>query len=161
MLEPTTLAFYKGTDELEDRLVQWWTKGPYSHCEIIISENSYSSSARDGGVRRKQIVYDPTHWDFVQIHLDQLACLKWFIDHNGQKYDYVGLAGFVVPWRTNQVNRWFCSEALATILEIPQPFQLSPSALFMELFIHERFQAKFSYRGYTPLTASLVPASSF
>lgn len=32
----TKVAFYKGRHRLFDRLVQWWTRGPYSHCELLL-----------------------------------------------------------------------------------------------------------------------------
>jgi hypothetical protein len=158
MFEATTLAFYKGTEDKEDRLIQWWTKGPYSHCEIIIGGYSYSSSARDGGVRRKRIAYNLDNWDFVEVNLDQLACLQWFSVHDGEKYDYLGLIGFVVPWNAGRSDKWFCSEALAVVLDLPELPLLSPSSLFMQLFTHERFQAKFLHHVYSsavvPLTYS-------
>lgn len=29
------IAFYKGRTRWLDRVIQWWTKGPYSHCEVV------------------------------------------------------------------------------------------------------------------------------
>jgi hypothetical protein len=154
MTQATTLAFYKGTHAAEDRLIQWWTKGPYSHCEVVIDGYSYSSSARDGGVRRKRIVYNPKHWDFVQVNLDQLACLQWFAAHDGQKYDYLGVLGFVLPYQIGQTDRWFCSEALAVVLGLSAQPLVSPSALFMQLFMHERLAAVFLHHGHVSQTSS-------
>ena len=65
------VAFYKGTRSglsgLFNRLVRWWTRGPYSHCEVVFTDEPSkdggvlcgSSSKLDGGVRLKFVVLDP------------------------------------------------------------------------------------------------------
>ena len=45
------LALYKGRGTLFNALIRWWTRSPYSHCELVINGTCYSSSIRDGGVR--------------------------------------------------------------------------------------------------------------
>ena len=62
------LAFYKGREDLYDRLISWWTRGPYSHVELVISDNyCMSSSPKDGGIRFKHIDLRPDHWDLVEL----------------------------------------------------------------------------------------------
>lgn len=125
------VAFYKGRDAFLDRLIQWWTGSSYSHCEIVVNGVSYSSSPRDGGVRMKLIDFNPQHWDFVEVpEAHQAAVLQWFSEHYGAKYDWVGLLGFVFTHRLNSADRWFCSEACAAALGIPQPWTLTPRDLF-------------------------------
>lgn len=50
----------------------------HSHCELVIQGRCYSASDRDGGVRGK--------------------VLAWFRDHDGDNYDWVGIARFVLPF---------------------------------------------------------------
>ena len=51
-----------------NRLIAWWTKGKYSHVEIVLSDGtSYSSSFMDGGVRGKHIQFNGSNWDFINI----------------------------------------------------------------------------------------------
>lgn len=128
------LAFYKGRRGgfagLFDAAVRWWTRGPYSHVELVFDDHlSASASTRDGGVRFKRIDFHPDRWDFVEIGGDWQAALAWFEAHKGQGYDYAGLFGFV--WRPgNGVNRrWFCSEAVAAALGIRDPWRFCPNAL--------------------------------
>ena len=62
------LAFYKGREDFYDRLISWWTRGPYSHVELVINETyCMTSSPKDGGVRMKHIDFHPDHWDFVEL----------------------------------------------------------------------------------------------
>lgn len=102
------VAFYKGTSRLFNRAVSWWQRGPYSHCELVTGYEGgdaicYSSSFMDGGVRRKLIALDPSHWDLVSIDVtpeQAWAAERWFFEHLGEKYDVAGLVGFVWgPWR--------------------------------------------------------------
>lgn len=128
------LAFYKGPHAgfagLFDRAVRWWTRGPYSHVELVLSDGvCWSSSARDGGVRSKVIDLDPAKWDLVEVDGNELAARWWFEIHRGKKYDYLGLFGFV--WRTvrSPNSRWFCSEAVAASLGFTQSWRFDPNTL--------------------------------
>lgn len=133
------VAFYKGSEEFLDKVIQWWTKSPYSHCEIVIDGVSYTSSPRDGGVRGRIINWKPEHWDFIEVHPDVQPTpeqvRQWFFDHWGQKYDWLGLIGFVFPkgLRFNSQKRWFCSEACATALGLSNPSSFTPQGLYDEL----------------------------
>lgn len=128
------LAFYKGRRGgfagLFDAAVRWWTRGPYSHVELIFSNGlAASASQRDGGVRFKLIAFHPDRWDFVDVGGDELAAFAWFEDHDGAAYDYAGLFGFV--WRPGKGagRRWFCSEAIAAALRYRDPWRFCPNTL--------------------------------
>lgn len=136
------IAFYIGKKaenqnaKLFDIAVAWWTKGRYSHCEMVFNddlENAMcaSSSQRDGGVRMKLIDLTTGRWDVFDLKdCDEHAAYRWFDKHNGKKYDIPGLFGFVLPWRTHHPNRWFCSEACAAALGIESPHKFSPNGLY-------------------------------
>ena len=74
-----TLAFYKGRGSswwirLQDGLIRFATRSPYSHVELIVGraehdreETCLSSSGRDGGVREKRIVLERAKWDLVDL----------------------------------------------------------------------------------------------
>lgn len=62
------IAFYKATrpglQGIFNVLVRWWTRGPYSHTELVLEERHGlslcgSSSFIDGGVRLKWIKLKP------------------------------------------------------------------------------------------------------
>ena len=74
------LAFYKGNDKLLDKIITWTSRGIYSHVEIIIDNVSYSSSGRDGGVRRKALgtmhYNDVNKWDIFELKVEDANLFK-------------------------------------------------------------------------------------
>lgn len=128
------VAFYKATrpglQGLYSRAARFVDRGPYSHAELIFSDGmSASASYIDGGVRFKKIAYDPAHWDFVDVAGDEAAAMAWFIGHNGASYDLIGNLSFVFPLIPHSQRKWFCSEAIAAALGIPEPHRLGPNGL--------------------------------
>lgn len=137
------VAFYKGKKHLFNRLVSWWDNGPYSHCELLVEEVSvpdgsgdlsylcYSSSITDGGVRKKVIELESGKWDIIDVSsIDEAYAREWFKEHEGCKYDVIGLIGFLFRIIPGEKNRFFCSEAVAGMLGMKDGWRLSPNALF-------------------------------
>ena len=132
-------AFYKSTHPglpgVYNRLVRWWTRSPYSHVELVFGGGlAASSSAMDGGVRIKSIEFEPDKWDFVDLPegLAQPA-LQWFGRHEGAAYDYLGNVHFVLSPVAGSKRKWFCSEAVAAALGIPDPGRFDPGTLHAAL----------------------------
>jgi hypothetical protein len=130
------LALYKGRTRLFDRAVQWWTRSPYSHCELVFSTDNRgvsvcgSSSYLDGGVRIKHMALDPAKWDLLELPgLSDAQVRHWFVVHDGQRYDLIGLFGFVLPFVRESQTRWFCSEACAAAIGLGDAWRYSPGAL--------------------------------
>jgi len=127
-------AFYKGTrpglQGIANRAIRFVDRGEYSHCELIFSDGiSASSSLMDGGVRFKEIHFKPEHWDFVDLPEDETAARRWFTIHAGQKYDIWGDARFIIGLARHSNDRWFCSEAMAEALGIPESWRFGPNGL--------------------------------
>lgn len=134
------IAFYKGTRPglpgVFNRVVRWWTNGPYSHCEIVLQPLDdgmmlcASASNTEGGVRLKAIELDPGRWDLLDIpSADPSAVRQWFAVHDREGYDFLGLMGFVLRRNDGSKRLWFCSEACAAALEIPDPWRYCPNTL--------------------------------
>lgn len=128
-------AFYKGTrpgfQGLYSRGVRLVDGGPYSHCELIFSDGlSASASFTDGGVRFKRIEYAPDRWDIVTLpaHLEYQA-RRWFEWHQGDRYDLQGNFKFLAWFLPEDLNAYFCSEAIAAALSIDEPYRLGPNGL--------------------------------
>lgn len=124
------LAFYKGPGTFVDKLIRVITRSKYSHCEIVIDGVFYSSSIQDGGVRSKVINQNSGHWDFIEINGDIQKIKKWFKDHDDEKYDFFGAFGSILPFFSKKNNTWFCSEACAEALGLPNSGKYSPQELF-------------------------------
>jgi len=139
------LAFYKVTAkgaDWTDKIINWWTgKTGFSHVEIVVEENGklymYSSSGRDGGVRRKPHKYDENTWEYVNIVIEKDLFYKFFSLTKENKYDFAGILGFVLPFQDRE-NKWFCSEWCSNVLKIcgyqimftKEPSKISPNKLY-------------------------------
>ena len=132
-------AFYKGRTRPFNRLTAWWLKGAYSHVELILGADESgmaicaSSSMMDGGVRIKHMRLDPEHWDIVPVAGDPAQAWAWLRAHEGEGYDYLGLAGFVARVLGHDKERWLCSEAVADMLGIPESWRFDPCSLWAAL----------------------------
>jgi hypothetical protein len=132
------LAFYKGRGRLFDRAIRMFTRGPYSHVELVMKEptegaefTGFSASGRDGGVRIKTISYEIDKWDFVEIPwANSLAWLKAkrYLD---QPYDYLGIfLSQLLPLRRHLRGAWFCSELCAFAIGFDAPQIYSPNSFY-------------------------------
>lgn len=123
------IAFYKGTTKPFNWVVSKWTRGPYSHCEVVFSDGwCASSSFLDGGVRFKYIDLDPNHWDIIEVpNIDETMVRQWYIDHVGQKYDVRGLAAVLTPIPEDKI-RWFCNESIGAAIGLTNPWRFNPNS---------------------------------
>lgn len=126
------MAFYKGKGNFFDALVRLVTRSEYSHCEIVIDGVCWSSSPRDGGVRRTQINLQSGHWDVIDLVGNEEAVSLWFKSREGASYDWIGLIRTVIPFFPHSKTKWFCSEACGAALGI-NASTLSPQDLFDRL----------------------------
>ena len=139
------IAFYKYPREsawykvVLHQLTCWWTRGEYSHVEVVLGRNAdgtnicASSSARDGGVRIKNIKMPSYKWDLIEVEADVAQVRAWFDGQEGKKYDYLAWLGFLWRRETGSRNRWFCSEAVATALGYADGWRFDPNTLFVIL----------------------------
>lgn len=127
------IAFYKGPGKLFDHVIRAWTRGPYSHAEVVFDDDlsgpvlCASSSALDGGVRFKRMFLSPDRWDIIDVPaFDTAAALQWFVDHDGLKYDYLGLFSVWTPVKHSR-QRWYCTESIAAAANIKDPWRWDPN----------------------------------
>ncbi|MBS0474700.1 MAG: hypothetical protein JSR28_06075 [Proteobacteria bacterium] len=127
------LALYKPhrLSDIGGRLVCWWTRSPYSHCELVVGDECYSSSIRDGGVRRKRIDISGEHWTVVPLlHVNPLAVSQLYASTKGAGYGWLDLlAQQVLRTPFEDRNRWFCSEWVASALGLARPETWTPGML--------------------------------
>lgn len=128
-------AFYKGVrpgiNGIYNLLIKGWTRGPYSHVELVFSDGkSASSSFLDGGVRFKDIDYTSDKWDFIPLlDFNEREARRWFIKHQTEGYDVLGVSRFVIGFIGETKKRWFCSEAVATALGFKEAWRFEPNTL--------------------------------
>lgn len=134
------LAFYKGPPKRNDWLhtishyaIRLWTWSKYSHAEIVIDGVCYSSSSRDGGIRKKEIDLYSGRWDIVYLNIPKQKArqvLEWFNQHDGDKYDYLGIVRFVLPFIPHSKNKRFCFEAIGESLGFAGSHKLTANDLY-------------------------------
>jgi len=131
------LAFYKGRGRWFDRAIRVFTRGPYSHVELVMTKpvdgavfTGLSASGRAGGVGSKGSNQAPENGvlgEVPWVNSASWVASKRFI---GQPYDFVGiLLSQVFPFRRHERGAWFCSElcAYACGFDVPQIY--SPNGL--------------------------------
>ena len=120
------IAFYKGKGNVINTIVRKWTKSPYSHAELILNDAetwlSISPFMKAKVSSRKNLVYDPVDWDFIEMETtkEQHDIIEEFYDlTQGCGYDWIGLIlSQFLPFRIKTKNRWYCSEWIAYALRI-------------------------------------------
>ena len=125
------LALYKGKGLIGNALIRWWTRSPYSHCELVVDGVAYSSSLMDKGVRAKRIDFKSEHWDMVELPEPvRQQALDYFTATRGQRYSWLDLIRSQIFNRNaNEDGAAFCSEWCASALGLPNPATYSPRTL--------------------------------
>ena len=141
------VAFYKANNtnaSWKDKLIAWYTNGPYSHTELILIDGNKhimcSSSPREGMVRCKPHTIDNDSWDYVEVeisHKDIDTIKDFYNSILGMRYDWSGILGFILPTQ-DRTDRWFCSETVSNALKIIgfrpmwylEPSRVSPNKLY-------------------------------
>jgi len=113
-----SILFYKGEGTTFEKLIRWWTKSPYSHCEFLRSDGSCHSNDRFtqlSRIERFELVSDD--WDRQDIELPceivdrveqrQLAKVGTHYDWKGIIFSQFFSFGWHAP------NKWFCSKSNA------------------------------------------------
>jgi hypothetical protein len=138
------VAFFKGTHPgvlgLFNRLVRWATRSNVSHVELLLcSGDCVSATGVDKGVRLKKIDLSNTKmWQLVDVPpeiqerdvLDRLGLILDEAKETGGGYDYFGLFATMLPFLCREhPTKYFCSELVATLLGIKQPWRFNPATL--------------------------------
>ena len=118
--------------DIGGRLICWWTRSPYSHVEIVVNGVCYSSSLRDGGVRKKAIDLSKPHWRTIPIDWRaEEAALRVFQRYEGQPYGWGDLLTQHVLRLPVDDPGLLCSELCALMLGLPESTArgMTPGAL--------------------------------
>ena len=80
-------------------------------------------------MRAKRIDLVDEHWTVIPVAGDEERAIKLFEAHNGARYDWLGVMGFVLRPLAGKRRRWFCSEICAAALAIDDPWRFDPCSL--------------------------------
>lgn len=124
------LALYKDKKRWVDRAIEFVSRGPYTHCEIIIPSYGYmySASMVDGKrVRRKKIdnvpsLTDNKTWDVINLYIPKYRVehfLRWFETVNGKSYGVKTIIfNHIMRLPFDFKDEYICSEFCLTALEL-------------------------------------------
>lgn len=137
------LAFYQGKGNWKDALIRFFTKGKFSHCEIVVERQEnwgqydyrpvydcYSSSPRDNGVRMKTVQrLNPEHWVLVPVEMSETLIKAYFEQTNGKRYDWRGVLGLLFGIKQRK-DKFFCSEwCFNVIFNTDEGWRFNPNQL--------------------------------
>ena len=120
------IAFYRGPGNLMNRFIRWWTKSPYSHAELVLSDGitwvGISPFLKSKVDSRKKLTVDYNEWSLISLKVtqEQLDIIMEFYEYTeGQGYDWIGmLLSQFLPCKIKHKKRWYCSEWIAYALRI-------------------------------------------
>jgi hypothetical protein len=128
------LAFYRGKGTFIDSFIRWWTNSNYSHVELVINHEWYSSSIRDKGVRKKRMYPKLQNWDLLEVDIDIVHVLNIYNKYENSKYDFTGvLLTHLIPLNIESKNKKFCSELCAEFMKLDAPYTYTPESLCQKL----------------------------
>lgn len=100
-----------------------------SAMDDVMPASSVRRAGKTGGVRFKRLVLDPAKWVMVPVHRDAVAAAKWFVAHEGQRYDWQLILGFLSWIIPQKAARWTCSESCAAALGYKDSWRFDPCSL--------------------------------
>lgn len=139
------LAFYKGNDRILDKVITWTSRGIYSHVEVIIDGISYSSSGRDGGIRKKLpsfMSYDNINkWDIFELKLNDIKSFKETFEMLKSKKIF-GEIPFMKHSKTDNIGKYdYWSIVLYHIFRLPLISKVNSKRYICTEFVLEVVQA--------------------
>jgi hypothetical protein len=130
------ILFFKGipstvSGRVFSGLIRWWTRGPYSHAELVFSDQQCFSSRPGDGVGILPISVSSLDWDIIDFPVsfeEEQTCRGWaeasvFRTTKGgvvvrRGYDWLGIfLSQVLPLKVDDTSRYFCSEAIVRCLQ--------------------------------------------
>jgi len=127
-MKKITIAFKKITKDSDFicKLIGFKERTKYCHVEIAFEYDhkpgTYKSVVAIGGegdVHYKDRKFEKEHWDIMYIPVsdEQYRLAKDICNgYIGHKYDFLGILGFIVPFK-DRSDEWFCSELTSNTLK--------------------------------------------
>ena len=145
-MSTVTLAFYKGKGRFFDKIIRWFTNSKYSHSEIIIgtemwSSTSYRNNTGGASVRYAHHWVSNDKWDYFEVPTEKPINKELMDSLVGARYDWTGIIlSQLIPIGTHDGQLWFCSESNALVLKdagtkmaITDPQYYSPEDLLQHI----------------------------
>ncbi|WP_064590497.1 hypothetical protein [Streptobacillus moniliformis] len=112
------IAFYKDNYKWWSRLIKWFTKGKYSHCELYI-DNCLIGISTEQKVRIQENTLNLKKWDVFELKgITEKDVMSFYEKTKGKKYDWKGiLLTQVFNIRRHSKDKYTCSEWCAELID--------------------------------------------
>jgi hypothetical protein len=114
------ILFQKSPLGIWERLIKFWTRGPYFHSAILLPGNDLYESIDTIGVHHVPNFTPPAGWDIVELHpgAEAVEKMREFLKGElGCPYDWSGLFWSQILFiPRSHANAWICSELVAAAL---------------------------------------------
>ena len=105
----------------------------YWCCSSVPNERMPKNSTRRpgemGGVRFARILPEHKDWNITNLSCDPKVAALWGIEHNGMKYDWNLILGYIAWIMPDKSNRFICSEACAAMMGMEQAWRFDPCSI--------------------------------
>jgi uncharacterized protein YycO len=142
------IALYKGKSALS-RAIRWRTWSEYSHAAWVLDDGSVIEAWKDGvrHVLNIQSQHTPgTEVDLFTLNLttaQKWAIQDFLIRQVGKPYDYGAILGFLTRAKSENPEKWFCSELIFAacqsagieLLKRIPAWKVSPGLLSVSAFL--------------------------
>jgi len=116
-----SVIFYKGPGNWADKAIRLWTRGPYSHCEIVLNHKRIGSDPKTMIIRElDNYTLNSDKWDILTFEVNSsianylytLARMEY-----GKGYDWKNIIfSDILPFDLENKEKWTCDEFCAYLL---------------------------------------------
>ena len=107
------VAFYKGGEGWQHKIIRWWTKSVYSHAELVMPDNftwiSISPFLESKVSKRLKTDFDLEKWDFITINVTEeqhSSIMEFYENTKDNVYDWWGmLLSQFTPFKVKSKNK--------------------------------------------------------
>lgn len=112
------VVFYKDNYKWWSRLIKWFTKGKYSHCEFYI-DGCLTGISNDQRVRKLKQPLNCDKWDIYKLKVDIRHAINGFYESTkGCKYDWQGvLWSCIFNRKKHDYEKYTCSEWVLNVVD--------------------------------------------
>jgi hypothetical protein len=117
------VAFQKRDDSFFAGLIRWWTRSPYSHCELLFDDGQMFSShiAQNGTRFWTPGTLSANEWDIYLLPTtleEDIQIRAFCMAELNCRYDKFGIIfSQVIRMQREHPDKWFCSEVCTAALQ--------------------------------------------
>jgi hypothetical protein len=108
-----------------DTLIKWWTRGPFSHTELIFSNGDRHTSIPGKGtmwlsaIEMEDSAPEPRkQWITIMVDANEERVRAWCNEHVFDQYDWPGIFfSQILPMKSQARSRYWCTEANVEALQ--------------------------------------------